>query len=160
MILRRTHRHRRHATVYIDRGGAKAIVVAQHYNGGPGGVLIEDDQPTVLGDLEDDLALSAAIEDALVRSQVRPERDLRSMGRSDWPAYKASRASSMRAFEASFIRLSISGANEANIIFEIEGMPVPDPVNHELHVVAYAGRSLDMGRQCLRVWRACRDRSL
>jgi hypothetical protein len=66
---------------------------------------------------------------------------------------------SVHQFESGFIRLQISGANEANIIAMIEGFPEKDA---DLRVLSSANPAVPgvLGDSCLSVWRACRDRRL
>jgi hypothetical protein len=157
MPVSREQSHQRHAAVYIDRKGTKAIVVAQHYNG-PGGVLVEDDGPTVVEDLTDTEKLTSVVVQALASSSVRDEVNLREPVAKDWPAFRVSGAKSKRAFEADFIVLSVHGATEANLTYLLEGFPEP---NAELWVGAAVPASApELGDRCLDVWRACRDRSL
>jgi hypothetical protein len=149
---------RRHATVYIDRERRMAIVVSVHRNGA-GGVLVEDGEPRVLTISEDRAELGAALQEALKASTVRPAKNLRDLKRSEWPAYQSSGRKSVKAFEADFIRLDVSGANEANVTYVIEGSPEQEC---ELRVRAAAsaapGLAKELAEKCLLVWQACRDR--
>ena len=142
--------------VYVDRSGERAIVVAQHFNGGLRGLLCEDERPTVLCNAPDASSLTSAMQEALSRSSIRRWVNLREVKPSDWPAYRASQVSSMRRFEADFIRLSIRGANEVNHVYVIEGWP---QINADLTVCTSALLH-ELGSSCLKVWRACRDRRL
>jgi hypothetical protein len=149
--------HPRHAVVYFHRAGLRAIVVAQHYNG-PGGVLVEDTNAVVLSAPEDDRVLTASLREALARSTVLTEVDLRSRTSADWPAYAASGERSARAFESEFIAVCVRGANDSNTVYCLEGFP---EVHAELTVTSsVAAASDDLGSRCLAVWRACRDRRI
>jgi len=147
---------KKHAALFIDRAGTCAIVVPMHYNG-RGGVLFEDADALTLHPLPEPEPLGAAVFAATERSQVRPETSHGGWKLTDWPAFKASRARSVKQFEADFIRIHIAGANEANIIYQLEGLPEKDA---ELRVLASANPRLahQLGDRCLAVWRACRDR--
>ena len=41
----------------------------------------------------------------------------------EWPAFRASRMRTVKSFEQEYIRVSVCGANEANIAWVIEGYP-------------------------------------
>lgn len=148
----------RHATLFMDREGGSAIVVPLHHNG-EGGFLVEDEMPEVLRPFPDAQALGRALGSALERSRVKPEVSHRDRKRTDWPAFKASGARSVKQFEADFIRILVSGVNEANLVYQIEGFPDAEA---ELRVLATASPKPEdaFGDACLRVWKACRDRSV
>ena len=145
-------------TVFINRSGEPAIVVAQHYNG-PRGFLVEDESPIVLPEVDPPEALGTAVLAALRATSIRAARNYRNRKLTDWPAFRASGARSVRAFEQDFIRLHISGASSANIIYGIEGWPNK---NARLRVTreVSTGSPAAMGEACIDVWRACRDRAV
>lgn len=75
----------------------------------------------------------------------------------DWPSFKASQVRSVRAFESSFIRIAVRGANTANVTYVVEGWPDTSsdiPIN-----TSVAAASPDLGDRCLAVWQICRDRA-
>ena len=148
---------KKHAALYIDRTGKAAIVATLYYNG-PGGFLYEDETPTVI-QLNDPGSLGSAVRRALEDSEIRLTTSHRDKKLTDWPAFKSSGHRSVRQFEAHFIRLHISGANESNLLYQIEGWPERDA---ELRIVASASSALveQLGERCLMVWRACRDRAV
>lgn len=148
---------KRHAALYIDRVGKTAVVVTLHY-GGKGGFLYEDSAPSVIERSEDPDSVGTAVLQALEKSEIRPLISHRDKKRTDWPAFQSSGCRSVRQFEADFIRIHIHGANEANLIYAIEGSPEKDA---ELRVVTSASPlpPAKLGERCLAVWRACRDRS-
>lgn len=150
-------KHRKRSSLFIDRAGTCAIVVPLHYNG-RGGFLYESD-PVVLRPLPAPEELGLALNDAMNGSQVKPERSHRGAKLTDWPAYKASGARSVKRFEADFVAIHVSGANEENIIYLIEGYPEK---NAELRVLASANPKppAQLGERCIDVWRACCSRSL
>jgi hypothetical protein len=145
-----------HASVFVHREGTKAIVVTMHYNGS-GGVLIEDDAPVVLTEPLDTPDLGAALTKALRATQVRRARNLRDRKLTEWPAFRASGVRSVRGFERDFIHLQARGANEANLIYIVEGSPSADDLAVSASIASHA-EPLEVTSQCLRVWRACRDR--
>lgn len=57
----------------------------------------------------------------------------------DWPAYQASKLKSMKEFEKKYFRITINGANEANIImiFEAE-MKLKNEINLTSSISVYA----------------------
>ena len=144
-------------TVFINRSGQPAIVVAQHYNG-RGGFLVEDEAPIVLPEVGPP-ELGTTVIAALKATCVRPARNYRNRKLTDWPAFRSSGARSVRVFEEDFVRLQISGANSANIIYRIEGWPHK---NARLRVIREVsmGSAAAIGDACLDVWRACRDRAV
>ncbi|MDU0460749.1 MAG: hypothetical protein RW306_18625 [Geobacteraceae bacterium] len=146
------------AAVYINRKGDTAILVTLHYNG-VGGFLFEDQTPKIvaISDCVEDLG--ACLRSALVATEVRPAKSFADHNPSDWPAFKSSGLRTIRKFESEFIRLSVEGANGANISCRIEGEPA---INSELKVTTSANPCLprQLGEKCLLVWRACRDKSL
>jgi hypothetical protein len=149
----------RGAAVFIDRAGSQAIVVAMHYNG-VGGFLFEDEQPTVVAAPIESPVLGTTILAALCRTEVRPETSHRDSKKSAWPAYRASGSKSIRAFEAEYLRLQVRGANTANVTYVIEGRPSESSELSVCASVTSHAEPMAVTAQCLRVWRACRDRSL
>jgi hypothetical protein len=148
----------RHAALYIDRVGKTAIVVTLHYNG-MGGFLYEDTAPSMIERSQDSKSVGTAVLTAFEKSEIRPPTTHRDQKLTDWPAFQSSGCRSVRQFEADFIRIHIYGANEANLIYAIEGSPEKDA---ELRVLTSAPSAspAKLGERCLAVWRACRDRSL
>lgn len=149
---------KRHAAIYIARDGSRAVIAPMNRNG-RGGFLVEHDEVELLEPLPDAPELGEALSRALAASRVQRERSYADRRLRDWAAYRASGAKSAKRFEADFIRIHISGANEENIIYELEGWPEKDA---ELRVAATASSkpTLGLGEQCLAVWRACRDRTV
>jgi hypothetical protein len=57
----------------------------------------------------------------------------------DWPAYRASKLKSMKDFENKYYRISINGANEANIIMVFEAdMKLKNEINLTSSISAFA----------------------
>lgn len=84
----------------------------------PQGILYEQNQPTVLsnhcsGDI------GAAVKSAFCAFSTRA-RDLRSVKKSDWPAFRASGCKSMRQFEAEFRRIHIEYLNLSGAVARAE----------------------------------------
>jgi len=146
-----------HAHVYISRTDETAIVVTLHFNG-EGGLLFEDSSPVVLSPPFDAPVLGRKVSAALSRTQVRPAVSFAKDKLTDWPAFKASKAKSVRHFEQEYICILVAGANEANLVYIIDGSPEKDA---ELHVVANVSSgapSTELGDLIRRVYSACRDR--
>ncbi len=56
----------------------------------------------------------------------------------DWPAYQASKLKSMKEFEKKYYRISINGANEANIIMTFEAeMKLKSKINLTSSISAF-----------------------
>jgi hypothetical protein len=93
------------AIVYLPNTPGTVIVCAT--TDVNGGVHIE--QPAVAlvpwGATPD--VLGRSVWEALLNFRRTPELNLRSYKRSDWPAYRASGAKSIRAFEEGFVRVCI-----------------------------------------------------
>lgn len=152
---RRKEGFRKHAVVYIARSGSKVLVAAMHYNGADG-VLIEGDDVRSISGVEDVVSLSETVLSAIDRSSVRPERNLGDRTLRDWPTFRESGVRSVRRFHAEYVRIQVSGENEANVSLRIEGDPEP---NADLTVCCtVAPFSPRVGEACLEVWKACRDR--
>ena len=83
------------------------------------------------------------------------DANLRDHKASEWPAFKHSKSKSVKAFEQDYIRISIDGANEKNIILLFEGQPHK---NSELTVNAstsYYADTDEIGQRLFSVYEAC-----
>ena len=88
------------------------------------------------------------------------DKNLRDLKISDWPAFKISKAKSIRNFESDYIRMSIYGANESNITLIVEGHPYKDSdLLVSSTISAYAER-IEIGERIIRVYKACLTGSL
>lgn len=144
------------ARVYFHREGSRVIVVTVHYN--QDGMQVEAEGPLSLTSWTDQ-DLGDSIKLALEQSATIT-RDLRGWKQTDWPALKVSGERSVRAFQSSFIQIDVAGANYANIIYMIEGLPGgDDDLTVRTSVVANAPAA-EYARQLVRVFHACRDRKL
>jgi hypothetical protein len=147
---------RRQARVFIEREGSRSIVVTVHHN--QDSVLCEGLTPAVL-DNASDAALGEATHNAL-KATARIVHDLRSVKASDWPAYKASGKRSIRSFEKDFVAIRISGANEHNVVYELECLLDHDP---ELSVTSRMSNNAtadEVGQRLRKMFLAARDRKL
>jgi len=148
-----------HAHVYISRKDETAIVVTLHFNG-EGGILFEDSSPVLLLPPFDALDLGRKLSAALSRTQVHSPVSFAKRKLTDWPAFRASKAKSVRHFEEEYIGILVAGANESNLVYIIDGSPEKDA---ELHVVANVSSSApptELGDLIRRVYSACRDRQV
>jgi hypothetical protein len=142
------------ACVYIARSGDTAVVVTMNVN--EDGIWYEDEQARVLDGPLTGEELGAAVAGAM-RSTARKSRNLRTAKMTDWPAYRASGAKSVRAFEEQFIYVAVEGANDANLVAVVTGSPEKGA---ELQVTSSVSTAFpaNMGERILRVYEACRDR--
>ena len=70
---------------------------------------------------------------------AKKNRENRKITSRDWPAYQASKLRSMKEFERKYFRISINGANEANIIMVFEAdMKSKNHINLTSSISAYA----------------------
>src|SRR5258708_33671627 len=101
--------------------GTRLVIVAPRH-ATLEGVLYEQDSPTVLTDASP-VSVGAAIKSAFEVFSVR-QKDLRDWKKSDWPAFKASGAKSLKQFEAEFYQLSVSHLNSSGVVARAE-LPFP-----------------------------------
>lgn len=149
-------RFRKHARVFAHRTDSKVLVVTMNYVGGIGALQTEARDVFVLELGNDRSVVADAILKALDATCVLPEQNLRDKKRSDWPAYQASGCRSIRQFEADFVHVHVSGANEFNHFVWIEGWPEKGAA-----LSVRCSASLDapaIGVACARVIDACRTR--
>ena len=71
------------------------------------------------------------------------------MKRSEWPAFKVSGAKTIKAFEREFIRYTVTGANESNIIVRIEGPEVAPDIRLITSSAQVRGRALGQTLEAL-----------
>jgi len=146
--------HPRHARVYIRRDGVKLVVAIVHHN--QDGVRFEAPGALALSSWDGSI-LGEAVKTALIQSATVP-KDLRKVKVTDWPAMQVSGEPSVRAFEAAYISIDVSGANPANLVYVLEGLP--DPTS-DLRITASLSNNQspeEYGRLLLRIYEACRDR--
>jgi hypothetical protein len=104
---------RRACFVFIERKGPRILIAAVYNHDGlwveqPDGVIqVETTEPTLLGE---------AIKAQLKKCSHTPSYNYRDKKKTDWPAFQASGARSTTAFEKTYARYWVGGANEANII--------------------------------------------
>jgi hypothetical protein len=148
-----------HAKVFISRTEEMAVIATLHYSG-KGGVLYEDSEPVVLSSPLEPKILGQAVLAALRRTTTKQLKDRTWRKLTDWPAYKASKASSVRRFEQSFVGLLVSGANDVNLVYIIEGAPSKDAILHVTSSISSSVPPDEFGERIISVFRACCDRRI
>ena len=88
------------------------------------------------------------------------DKNLRDNKPSDWPAFKKSKAKTIRSFEFDYIRLSLRGESESNIILIIEGLPNKDSDLSVTSVISAYTEKINIGDRILKVYEACRTGKL
>jgi hypothetical protein len=83
------------------------------------------------------------------------DKNLREGKHSDWPAFKKSKAKTIRSFEFDYIRLSLRGANEDNIILIIEGLPNKNSDLSITSAISPYAEKINIGDRILKVFTAC-----
>jgi len=152
-------KYRHLARVFVSRNDETAIIVALHYNG-PKGLLFEDEHPVVLRGPLEATRLGHETKVALEKMQIRAYVSFANDKLKDWPAFKASRMKSGRKFEQEFIDIELSGANEANLVYAIEGHPEKDAELKMLASISSAVAPHKLGERIISDYRACRDRRI
>lgn len=128
----RSKQVQQHAHVFITEDESKAIIVTLHF-AEKGGVLIEHSEPAIITDPIETNRHGNAFLSALRKTSMKNSENLRNRKLTDWPAFRASKALSSRQFELNSIPLIVSGADDANLIYTIEGVPFKDA---ELHIIS------------------------
>ncbi len=81
------------------------------------------------------------------------DKNLRDQKPSDWPAFKKSKAKTIKSFEFDYIVLNLRGENKGNIILVIEGRPNKES---DLWITSRISSSkMDVGDRILKVYKAC-----
>jgi hypothetical protein len=147
---------RKFARVFIARSGFRAIVVGMHTN--EHDIWSEDDSPTVLNKPFTAEELGNAIAEAMGRTDRINGKNLREGKLTDWPAYKASGERTVRKFDESFIEISVEGANPANLIAVITGIPQKDANLQVTSTISTGVVPAELGDRVLEVYKSCLDR--
>ncbi len=116
-------------SVFISRNSKEAIIVSSYYFLGAyiekddGAIKIAFDHPDEIGPI---------IESKFFDCEYMDEDDYppewKNNKESDWPAYKASKAKSMKQFKRDYVRYSLRGANEANIIIAVNSQKLQNDI--------------------------------
>jgi hypothetical protein len=150
---------RHHAHVFISRSEETAVIATLHFNG-KGGILFEENQPVVLLSPLTPIILGQAILDALRRTTIGQLNSSAMQKLTDWPAFKASKAKSVRQFEQNFIRILVSGANDVNLVYVIDGEPFKDAELHVTSTISSAAPPAKLGECVISVFHACCNRQI
>ncbi|MBW3542971.1 MAG: hypothetical protein KY476_22135, partial [Planctomycetes bacterium] len=102
----------RACNVYCRPQSNVAIVAAVYNHGGPTAEMPGGASVVALADSE---SLKRAIQRALERCEYEENFNYAGLRPTDWPAFQASRCTTVEQFEAEFIRLGIRGVNEKNL---------------------------------------------
>lgn len=102
--------------VYCHPEGDRAIVAAVYNHSG---LFAEKPNETCVIDFSDGDALNRAIQTAIGNCEFVEDFNYSDLKRSDWPAFQASGYKTVKRFEGDFLQLSIYGANEKNLSYEV-----------------------------------------
>ncbi|KIC95940.1 hypothetical protein [Flavihumibacter solisilvae] len=83
------------------------------------------------------------------------DKDLRQHKLTDWPAFKHSKAKSVRSFEADYIRISVTGVDENNHSFRIEGSPFKDSELSVTSIISAHTEPINLGDRVNKVINVC-----
>jgi hypothetical protein len=144
----------RGASIYVCSEDRPAIVSALHHNNA--GILYEQEDPIIVAQWCDPIALATALRAALARFSLQ-DRNLRDSKLTDWPSYRASTARSVREFERTYIRIGVRSVNEAELFYDADAQP-----HGESHITLHVtlnrhGADHEMGKKLLRLFDACSD---
>ena len=101
------------AHLYVSNERDKLIVASVHQNSD--GIYFEQSGARLFDYWPNDEQLGQAFKDAF-EAFAPKDADLRNHKKTDWPAYKASRLRSARAFESEYQLVSCYSLNESNAI--------------------------------------------
>ena len=141
----------REARIYLADSSKPAIVTALHHN--TAGLRYEQDKAIVVAGWRESLSLVTALHSALERFSF-PDRNLRDLKLSEWPAYRASSCQSVKKFESSYLRISVRPANEAELLYIAEVKPL-DESEISLCVTLNRNDDVKIGRLLLRLYDVC-----
>jgi hypothetical protein len=80
--------------------------------------------------------------------------------KTDWPAYKASKSKSVRAFEADYTPISVTCQNSGNIILDIDGKPYQRSVFSIKSTIPFHVDKDQIGSRVLRLFEVCKSGTL
>jgi hypothetical protein len=144
----------KHARVYLHREGSRLIVATVHTT--QDGLLVEAEGPLSLTKWTDE-DLGGSVTLALEQSTTVTQ-DLRKAKPADWPSLKVSGEPSIRSFQSRFIQIDLSGANEANLVTMIDGIPEGNAGLTIRTSVAFHASPVEYAQRITQVYHACRDR--
>ena len=112
------------ATIFVRHDGEQFIVVPMHMT--PSGIYYEQSDTRVICNPTSE-GLGLAFQSAFNAFSIR-DKNVGATKKSDWPAYHASKLKTVRAFEASYCRISCKSVNSANVTVraQTEHPKIPD----------------------------------
>lgn len=134
----------KYCTVYLPRKGNKAIIAASYNHGG---LYVEYS------------AISHEIDSQLFEQTIKKQFDAclfkkdfnySTRKKSDWPSFEASKYKTIKSFEKDYLRYTIIGANEKNIIISIESSELPNGIRLESSI-SYFCKSNELCELLLRI---------
>ncbi len=125
-------------SVFLPREGTKAIVVGMYNHGG---LYAEREGQAILVESTNLQTLGESTLRKLDRCVYEESFNYRCKKASDWPAFKTSGMKAIRSFEAADVRYLVSGANSANVTWEVASPTLPNGV--ELRAFIPAASSAD-----------------
>lgn len=121
--------------VYIPRGGG-AVLVSATFN--HGGLFAEKPEAVVECNIAISEEIGTAVKQKINECEYRPQFKYSGQKKSDWPAFKHSGIKTIKSFEDNYVRYSIKGANDANIIWQIDSPEFHNDIRLESSVSASA----------------------
>ena len=107
-----------------------SVIVAATHQIPNGGAYYEQPSPVVLQGQPAAAQLGATFHRAFAGFSVK-DKDLSALKRTDWPAFRASGARSLKEFQALFLPMQCCGLNSANILVRAS---TPHPVHEDLEL--------------------------
>ena len=83
------------------------------------------------------------------------EKNLRELKSTDWPAFKHGKSKAVRSFEFDYIKISVKGANESNLVLLIEGIPYSGSELSVTSSVSACTEPINIGDRINKVIEAC-----
>ncbi|HMP83172.1 MAG TPA: hypothetical protein PKA41_10775 [Verrucomicrobiota bacterium] len=139
------------AHIYLANEAKPAIVAAMNHN--LAGICYEQDEAVVIESWRKSDALVPAVRSALESFSFH-DKNLRDTKLTDWAAYKASKARSVRDFQSTYLRISVAAANEAELCYIAQASPLDeDEISLRLTINRHGDE--EMKRKLLRLFDAC-----
>lgn len=107
----------RACVVYFERNGDRVLISSLLNRDG---IWTEQPDGVVVADRTEPIGLGEALKAQLAKCVMQPSFNFRGMKKTDWPAFIASGARSVTAFEKAYARYIVDGANEANLLWVAE----------------------------------------
>jgi hypothetical protein len=98
--------------------------------------------------------LGAEVIESMNQFSVK-DTNLRDTKLTDWPAFKHSKSTTVKAFEKEYIYISIRNCNEYNLIVDIEGLPYKESELKIKSTISFYADKDKIGERILKVYEAC-----